>query len=75
MMQCSTKKRDSTYHTLEALNMISRTKGPSERAVYGEFANRALSKKIRQAIVSDGGNIKEQRIVAHTTDSTADGTD
>ena len=56
--------------------MISRTKGPSERAVYREFANRALSKKIRQAIVSDGGNMEEQRIVTHTaTDSTADGTD
>jgi hypothetical protein len=55
--------------------MISCTKGPSERAVYGEFANRALSKKIRQAIVSDGTIIEEQRIVTHTTDSTADGTD
>ena len=49
--QCSNQERDSTYDTIKALNVIGCAEGPSERAVYGESADRALSRP--NAIVSD----------------------
>lgn len=46
-------RNEGTYDTLEALEVIDRTKGPDERAVHGQCAGRTCPMKMMVALLDE----------------------